>query len=157
MNRTLPITLSTTLKTSVMALEIKTSIVIEANPAKVWDVFSAFETYPDWNTFLTKVEGNPREGNQLNIVAGGMRFSPKVLVYNQGVQFKWIGRLLMPGIFDGAHNFELIDNGDGTTTFIHSELFKGILVPLFKKKLLRDTKAGFEEMNRQLKQRVESN
>jgi hypothetical protein len=47
----------------------------------------------------------------------------------------------------------LIDNGDGTTTLIHSENFSGILSWFFD---TENTKAGFEAMNRQLKERVEA-
>jgi hypothetical protein len=50
----------------------------------------------------------------------------------------------------------LIDNLDGTTTFIQSEKFGGILLPLFKKMLDVNTKEGFESMNKALKDRVES-
>jgi len=49
------------------------------------------------------------------------------------------------------HKFELIDHGNGTTTFIQSEKFKGILVSLFAKQLDNNTKRGFMEMNLKLK------
>ena len=61
------------------------------------------------------------------------------------------------GVFDGEHKFELVDNGNGTTIFNHSEKFKGILVGLFKKQLENNTKKGFELMNENLKKVVESN
>jgi hypothetical protein len=139
-----------------MALEIKTSIIIQAEPAEVWTTFSAFETYPKWNPFLSLVEGNIKEGERIRIIAGGTGFKPKVLVFEPGKQFEWIGRLVMPGLFDGQHKFELLDNGDGTTTFIHNEKFTGVLIPLFKKILLEKTSKGFEAMNQALKERVEA-
>ena len=46
-------------------------------------------------------------------------------------------------------------NGDGTTTFNQSEVFSGILVPLFKNKILTDVKEKFEDMNKALKKQVE--
>ena len=64
---------------------------------------------------------------------------------------KWLGHLWFSGLFDGEHKFELIDNGNGTTTFIQSEKFKGILVPLFNKMLDKNTVNGFNDMNRKLK------
>lgn len=140
-----------------MAFEIKTSIIIQGSPDQVWDVLTDFQSYPKWNPFLTKIEGPEiKEGTKLKIEIGDMKFNPKVLIYNRSKQFQWIGRLLMPGIFDGKHNFELIDNENGTTTLIHSEVFKGVLVPLLRKKLEIETKAGFEKMNQALKVRVEA-
>ena len=52
-------------------------------------------------------------------------------------------------------SFELIDNKNGTTTFIQSEKFKGILVPLFKKMLDYNTVNGFNAMNKKLKELAE--
>lgn len=84
-----------------------------------------------------------------------MTFKPKVLAFEANQEFRWIGHLLIPGLFDGEHRFQLIDNGNGTTTFIQSEKFKGILVPLFKKMLDINTVNGFNEMNQKLKEIVE--
>ena len=63
--------------------------------------------------------------------------------------------MLLPRIFDGEHTFKLIDNQDGTVTFIQYEHFRGILIPFMKKMLDNDTKKGFENMNEALKIRCE--
>lgn len=84
-----------------------------------------------------------------------MTFNPKVLVFNANKEFKWLGHLIFPGLFDGEHKFEIIDNGNGTTTFRQSEKFGGILVPLFKKKLDNNTTNGFNLMNQKLKELAE--
>ena len=65
------------------------------------------------------------------------------------------GKLLFKGLFDGKHSFNLIDNQNGTTTFIHSEDFSGWLVPIFKSQLEKNTKAGFKLMNQKLKELAE--
>jgi len=138
-----------------MALNITTSIIINARPEQVWAKFTAFETYSTWNPFLKEVSGNIAEGNTISINAGGMKFKPKVLKFEKNKELKWVGKLLFTGLFDGTHQFILKDNQDGTTTFHHNEFFKGWLVPMFKKQLLSETKTGFEAMNRILKERVE--
>jgi hypothetical protein len=89
--------------------------------------------------------------------ASGMTFKPKILTFETNKELSWIGHLLFTGIFDGKHKFELIDNGNGTTTFKQSENFKGILLPLLKKQLDNNTKKGFEEMNKKLKELAELN
>lgn len=140
-----------------MSLEIKTAIVINAKPKAVWEVLTNFENYPNWNPFVKSIAGEVKVGNQINIQVQNMKFKPTVLTFKQNKEFRWLGHLFFKGLFDGEHRFKLVDNGDGSTKFEHSEKFGGILVPLFKQKLLSQTKLGFEEMNRQLKHKVENN
>ena len=143
-----------------MRKEIKTEITINATTDKVWAVLTDFENYPNWNPFIKSIKGTVAVGN--NIIArmeppgaNGMTFKPKVLAYDSNKEFRWIGHLLIPGLFDGEHKFELIDNKNGTTTFIQSEKFNGILVPLFKKMLDVNTVDGFNQMNQKLKELAE--
>ena len=144
-----------------MAKEIRTSIVINASAEQVWKVLTDFEKYPEWNPFLKSITGNVKVGNKIRTrieppEAKGMTFQPKVLAFSAGKEFRWIGHLLFPGLFDGEHSFELIVNPDGTTTFIQREKFRGILVPMFKKMLDVNTLNGFNQMNSALKERVEN-
>ena len=148
------------IKVSVMAKEIKTEIIINAPIEKVWATLMNFENYPKWNTFITSIEGKSEVCQKLKAFlqppgAKGMTFKPKVLIVNPNQEFRWVGHLLFPGIFDGQHNFKLIDNGDNTTTFIQSENFKGILVPFLKKMIEINTVQGFRQMNEGLKREVE--
>lgn len=140
--------------------EIKTEILINASPEKVWAILTNFENYPQWNPFIKSIQGNPIVGEKIIArieppEANGMTFKPKVLVFEENKKFSWLGHLLFTGLFDGEHIFELIDNGNGTTTFIQREKFKGILVPLFKKQLDNNTTQGFNEMNQKLKELAE--
>ncbi|MFK7932512.1 MAG: SRPBCC family protein [Saprospiraceae bacterium] len=136
-------------------LEISTSITINATPEQVWEVFNDFATYESWNPFLTEVSGEVKTGNTIKINAGGMTFKPEVLVCEERQELRWIGKLLVKGLFDGEHHFVFTENADGTTTLQHGEQFTGLLVPLFKNKLQTETKDGFNKMNEALKQRVE--
>ena len=143
-----------------MKKELKTEILIEATPGKIWEILTAFDRYAEWNPFIKSIEGKPQLGTRIRAQiappgAKGMTFKPTVLVFEKEKEFKWIGRLLFPGLFDGEHRFELIDNGNGTTTFIQAERFSGILVPLFRKMLDTNTLAGFHAMNQQLKAEAE--
>lgn len=148
--------LITLLNVTAMSKEIKTEIVINSSPEKVWEILTNFESYPTWNPFIKSVKGEVKVGNIITVRieppnAKGMTFKPKILAYDTNMELRWLGHLLFKGLFDGEHKFELIDNGNGTTTFKHSEIFKGILVPLFKKQLDNNTRKGFEEMNKKLK------
>lgn len=138
-----------------MTKEIKTEILIKATPEKVWSVLTNFKEYPKWNPFVRSLTGNVKVGNKIKVVLQGMTFKPEVLVYESNKEFRWLGHLIFSGLFDGEHSFVLIDNGNGTTTFKHSEKFNGILVGLFSKKLDKETKSGFESMNQSLKEKAE--
>ena len=82
-----------------------------------------------------------------------MTFRPKVLAAEPGLLLRWIGRLIMPGIFDGTHQFALDDMG-GHTRLTQSETFRGVLVP-FTGKIITQTEADFRALNQALKQRAE--
>jgi hypothetical protein len=143
-----------------MAKEIKTEILINVTNEKVWAILIDFGNYPNWNPFIKSIKGEVKVGNKITArieppEANGMTFKPKVLKIGTNKELLWLGHLLFVGLFDGEHKFELIDNRNGTTTFRQSEIFKGILVPLFKKQLDYNTKKGFEEMNKKLKELAE--
>lgn len=143
-----------------MKKEIKTELVIQASPERVWEILTAFEKYPLWNPFVKSIQGNAKVGAKIVVRleqpgSKGMTFKPTVLTFEKNKEFKWIGHLLLPGLFDGEHRFELIDNGNGTTTFIQAERFKGILVRLFSKMLDTSTINGFNAMNQKLKEEAE--
>lgn len=134
--------------------------MINASPQKVWAILTDFASYLQWNPFIKSITGNVATGETIKVRleppgASGMTLKPKVLVFSPDSEFRWLGHLLVPGLFDGEHSFELVDNMNGTTTFRHSEKFKGILIPLFAKLLDVNTRNGFHEMNHALKERAE--
>lgn len=142
--------------TAMAKLQIETTITIDAPIEVVWAEFANTAAYPDWNPLFQKLEGEWIVGQKLDAVIDGMGFKPKVLVSDLHQELTWRGRVLLPGLFDGTHSFVFTDNGNGTTTLVHKESFRGILVPLMKKKLEVDTKALFEQMNVALKERAET-
>jgi len=157
MKSLITIFLITTINLIAMAKEIKTEIVINATPERVWSILISFDNYPNWNPFIKSIKGEVKVGNKIkvNIQAPNskvMTFKPRVLAFETNKELSWLGQLLFTGLFDGEHKFELIDNGNGTTTFKQSEKFKGILIGLLN---LENTKNGFEAMNVKLKEMAE--
>jgi hypothetical protein len=121
-------------------MKLETSILIHASRERVWNTLTDFSGYPEWNPFVRSLNGNVVTGEHIVVHIQppgqkGMTFKPVVLAFEPQQKLEWLGRLFLPGIFDGAHCFELIDNGNGTTTLVQSERFKGILVPFLKKML----------------------
>lgn len=140
---------------------LHTEIEIDASAERVWAVLSDFSSYPQWNPFVRSVVGAPQQGARLQTAiqpSGGkvLRFSPVVLAAETGRELRWLGRFLFPGLFDGEHRFLIEPLGEGKVRFQQSERFSGLLVTLLRGSLDRNTKRGFEEMNRALKARAES-
>ncbi len=135
---------------------IETEIVIAAPPAAVWAVLTDGAGFAAWNPFIRAMSGPVRPGARLTISvhpAGGraMTFRPRVLVADPGRELRWLGRLVLPGLFDGEHSFRLVPLGEATR-LIHAEAFRGVLVWLIDTNRFR---ADFIAMNEALKQRVE--
>ncbi len=143
-----------------MAHQLHTEVEIDATPETVWAVLTDLAAYHEWNPFITSAEGSVAVGeklvNRLDPPGGrAMTFKPTVTAVEDQRVFEWLGRLGLPGIFDGRHRFELVPT-DGGTRLIHTEHFKGVLVPFMKKSLDSQTVAGFEAMNAALKSRAEA-
>ncbi len=139
-----------------MAKHINTSVTIAATKEKIWNILMDVESYSEWNPFISSVTGKLKEGNKIQVKLQGMTFRPLILTLKENSEFKWLGHFWFKGLFDGTHQFKLIDNGDGTTRFEQNEHFSGILVRLFARTLEKDTKLGFEQMNKALKLRAEN-
>lgn len=140
--------------------EIRTEIEIAASPADVWRVLTDLASFSKWNPFVRSIEGALAEGERLRVRlappgSSGMTFRPTVLRVAEPREFRWLGHLLMPGLFDGEHIFELEDLG-GKTRFVQREEFRGILAGPMLKALRDKTHRGFISMNQALRERVES-
>ncbi len=138
-----------------MSFQITTTIQINATPEKVWQELLNFKEYPTWNPFIKEIKGTPKKGARLEVDMQGMTFKPVVLQCRHNKEFTWRGSLFINGLFDGEHSFLLEQKSSGTTQFTQSEKFSGILVPLLKGKLQKETKEQFKAMNAALKKRME--
>ncbi|WP_290651544.1 SRPBCC domain-containing protein [Aquisalimonas sp.] len=144
-----------------MRREIVTEIHIQADPLAVWAVLLDFRAYPEWNPFIRSISGEADTGARLDVTIEPpglrpMRFRPQVLRAMPARELSWLGRLGVPGLFDGEHRFMLeADEERGGTRLLHREKFSGILLPLMWWLTARATRRGFEAMNQALKYRVE--
>lgn len=141
-------------------MELRTEIEIAAPAERVWEVLTDFAAYPQWNPFIRWATGEARPGGRLKVHlrpsgARGMTFRPRVLRTAPNEELRWLGRLGLPGLFDGEHAFLLEPLARDRVRFVQRERFTGVLVPLLARSLDRDTRRGFEEMNAALKLRAE--
>ena len=140
--------------------KLKTTIEINAAPAKVWQVLLEFEKYPHWNPFIKSIQGNTIVGEKIEVTLHPpgqrtMTFKPIILKVEDNRELRWLGHLLFPGVFDGEHAFIIETLEKSKVIFRQEEKFSGILIPIFWKSLYQHTRIGFIEMNQALKKRVE--
>ena len=138
---------------------IEVIIDINAPTSRVWAVLTDFVRMPSWNPFIKSITGNLAEGAQLSVLIAppgksGMRFKPTVLSVRPEREFRWLGHLLNPGIFDGEHYFLLDPIGESQTRLSQGEKFSGLLVGLLSGTLTA-TEAGFKAMDAALKKEAE--
>jgi hypothetical protein len=136
--------------------ELVTEIHIEASPAQVWEVFTANEDWASWNPFIIRSRGRFEVGQRVTntmVMAGRkpMTFRPRVLRVDPARELRWLGRLFVPGLFDGEHYF-VLEASAGGTRFVQGETFRGLLVGMLD---LQDVRKSFEALNEALKTRVE--
>lgn len=141
--------------------ELHTEIEIDAPAERVWHLLTDFASYPRWNPFIRSIDGRPIPGERLEVRleppgGRGMTFKPEVLKADPERELRWLGHLLVPGLFDGEHSFTIRPLAEDRVRFVQREEFKGLLVPLFARSLDANTRRGFEQMNAALKERAES-
>ncbi|HEV3169121.1 MAG TPA: SRPBCC domain-containing protein [Actinocrinis sp.] len=138
---------------------ISADIVIEATADRVWETLADFPRYVEWNPFIREAVGRAVPGERITVrifrdEQKANTFRPRIVVAAPGRELRWLGHLLVPGVFDGEHSFELTPV-DGGTRVVQSERFSGALVPLMGK-VIEDTVDRFRALNRALKRRVEA-
>jgi hypothetical protein len=140
--------------------ELRSEIEFEGTAAEAWEVLADLPAHAEWNPFIKTIEGELRPGTKLLVRLEppgerGITMHPTVLAAEPGRELRWLGQLLVPGIFDGEHRFLIEEVGPGRVRFTQRERFGGLLLPLLWRRL-RDggTAKGFRAMNEALARRV---
>lgn len=139
---------------------VNAGVLIDRPPADVWKVISDGAAYSDWNPFITRVDGDFREGAKIRIVLGAgtdsMVLRPTVLFVRPDRDLCWRGSVWVRGVFDGTHCIRLTAVANGTH-LEQTETFSGLLAGRLTKDVIQDTQREFQSMNTALKHRVEAN
>ncbi|MGH8937733.1 MAG: SRPBCC family protein, partial [Actinomycetes bacterium] len=98
---------------------LRTEIDIPATPEELWRILTDLAGYADWNPFITSAAGAVAPGERLSLrmePPGGWAMSvrPAVTEADPMRVLEWLGRLGVPGLFDGRHRFELQPIAGGT-------------------------------------------
>src|SRR3989442_13874237 len=103
------------------------------------------------------MSGEVRTGAQLHVQLGPtggrvMSFKPKMVNVETNREMSWLGRLLIPGLFNGEHSFTIQALDEKGVRFVQHEKFTGLLVPFMAKSLDRDKKLCLLEIKSEPKE-----
>jgi len=139
---------------TIFAMSCSVAVNIQVNTEVVWSLLTDAKGFPRWNSTVTGIEGQIREGERLRLhVPGTSRtFSPRVSGVVPARRMIWSDGFVP--LFKGVRTFELKSRDNGSTDFVMEERFSGILFALTKR-MLPDFRRIFEAYASDLKREAE--
>jgi hypothetical protein len=138
---------------------IYTDIIIDAPPAKVWEVLTDFDSYSNWAAFFKGMKGEIKDKG--NVIAY-IEMKPEkdkvnevehIIFYEEGKMFGWSDKVTL-GIRDN-HKFIVEPATEGKTRFIQSDEFKKGATWLLGGYITKLLSEKYPEFNKSLKAEVE--
>ena len=139
---------------SIFAMTCAVEVDIHANARLVWSLLTAAKSFPRWNSTVTRIEGEIREGERLRLHVPGTNrtFTPRVSDVVPARHMTWSDGF--NPVFKGIRTFELKSRADGSTVFVMKERFSGFVFALVKR-LLPDFQPIFQAYAGDLKREAE--
>ena len=139
--------------------EVKGSIDIDAPMGRVWQVVTDLKSYPKWNPWITRADGESSVGSKVavTIKAPGRKdtnFVSEVVVVQPNKEIHMSGAVIK-GILRSDHLFKFEAMGEDKTRVFQSVAFTGAMSPMIGG-LARDQQKGLDLMNDALKIRCEA-
>lgn len=127
---------------------------IRANAAIIWGLLTDAQGFPRWNSTVSGIEGQIRDGERLRLHVPGTdrTFTPRVSGVVPNERMSWIGGFAP--IFKGVRTFTLSPSVEGSTNFAMRERFSGLMM-LFAKGSMPDLGPVFERYANDLKREAE--
>lgn len=139
--------------------ELRSQVDIGASPERVWQLLTDFDSFPAWNPFIRRAEGELLPGRRLRLLLllGGRHVSlcPRLTVVDAPRELRWLARAPVPGLFDVERCFVIEPTGPRRCRLHQSEVATGLLSPVLLPLLRRSILAGYRALERALVDRVE--
>jgi hypothetical protein len=138
----------------VFSMTCGVEVTIRASAARVWRLLTDTQGFPRWNSTVTAIEGQIREGERLRLHVPGTdrTFTPMVSDVVANERMTWTGGFAP--LFKGVRTFVLRSRDGGSTDFAMAERFSGLLLPLVKGSM-PDFGPVFEQYANDLKREAE--
>ena len=124
--------LTVTRNRGVFSLLYGVEVNIHASPAILWRILTDAKGFPSWNSTVTGIEGEIREGERIRLSVPGTerKFTPTITDVIPQERMTWTGGFAP--VFKGVRRFVLRSRADGSTDFIMEERFAGLVLPLVR-------------------------
>jgi hypothetical protein len=112
------------------SLLCRVEVGIQSPPRRIWTLLTNAKDFPRWNSTVTAIDGEIRDGRQIRVhVPGTARtFTPRISNVVPDTRMTWTGGFAP--LFKGVRTFELTLQPGGSTTFVMQERFSGLLLPI---------------------------
>lgn len=112
------------------SLVCRVEVSIESSPDRIWTLLTNAKDFPRWNSTVTSIDGEIRDGQRIRIhVPGTDRvFTPFISNVVPNVRMTWTGGFAP--LFKGVRTFELVPLPGASTTFVMQEHFSGLMLPI---------------------------
>ncbi len=127
---------------------------IEAPTGRVWEILTDVESWPDWNSTVSTVQGRAELGRRIRLtvpIAPDRTFRPRVVGLEPPRRMVWQDGVAP--LFRGTRTYLLAPEGEATT-FEMTEAFRGVVLPLIRRSL-PDMREPFDTFAADLKARAE--
>jgi len=113
-------------------MSCRVELDLRAEAEIIWRLLTNAEDFSRWNSTVTGIEGQIREGERLRIRVPGTdrTFTPMVSDVVPNKHMTWTGSFAP--LLKGVRTFELRRRIDGSTHFTMEERFSGLMLPLAK-------------------------
>lgn len=140
-------------------IEITASCDIDAPAEAVWSVLTDLEQFHAWNPFIRSASGTTELGGTVHVRVRSslgipLGFRAKIYDREDNCALRWRGHVVAPWLACGDHAFTIESLGAHRTRLVQRETFSGVLPWLARRLLARETRRGFDAMNRALAARV---
>jgi uncharacterized protein YndB with AHSA1/START domain len=143
-----------TVSKSAFRREYAVEVDIRAPAQRVWDLLTDAAGFPRWNSTVTKIEGEIRDGQKLaiRVPISERTFTPSVSDVKPGQTMTWSDGFAP--MFRGVRTFVLTPGDGGVTHFRMAERLSGLMLPMIGGSL-PDFGPVFDQYARDLKKEAE--
>jgi hypothetical protein len=141
--------------------EVQDSLVINASKKKVFEALTRWNDYPEWNPYITKIEGDPRTGEEIKVFFN-MGFGPALPlkcrvddVDAQKATLSWEYHAAVPWIYAAQHTFAIEEINPGQCQIVQREKMQGLFGNRLQWFLHNLMKKRFHAMHEALRLQVE--
>jgi hypothetical protein len=134
--------------------EVSVSINIKAKAEQIWSLLTNARGFPTWNSTVQNIEGTIAPGQTITLktTASERLFKLKVTTFEPNSLMIWQDGIAP--MFIGVRRYSLTPKSDGSTDFLMSETFSGLMLPIIARSL-PDFRPTFEQYAADLKAAAE--